>query len=202
IESNTGAQLERVQVGARATSDAGDDEDDGEPVVDAKGVVIDWIDRTIAVKKRQAKDPWRAMEDAERGMSKELGVTLCLGDLAAVRYARQIRWPAGILQLHRQAPHRTQGELVVLVLRAFHERASESHERGLAEVYATMQRVAGRPVPDASELAQDFREGTKPRAKAMRTRASSLYTDALLILYEWCRKWRRTPREPSDLAGL
>lgn len=187
IESTTGTQLEI----ARAKKRVKDHGSRGEPVLDAAGEVIGHTEPQVLAAKG-TQDSWRAMDDAERRIGADIGVTRCLDGLCAVRFARQIRCPKAIIALHKLAPHRTQGELVVLILRAYQEWASTSTERAFAELYAATRRVAGLAIPDTCELAHAFRHGLKS-AKSQRDAAANLYRDAILILYEWVRIWRRSP---------
>jgi hypothetical protein len=145
-----------------------------------------------------APDPWAAMDRAEQAIGREMGVLRCLDDLARVKHV-STRWLSAFLSLAQRAPGRTQGELVILCLRAFHEWATQSKERALAEVYAWSHRVTcSGDVVNAEALALDFRAG---RAANARKQAARLYSDALEVLAQFVRVWNRKASDAWHRTG-
>lgn len=141
-------------------------------------------------KPKHVGDPWRHIDQAELSIGREIGVLRCMADLAAMKHTTTRR-TFSLGELYQKAPHRAQGEIVLLCLRSYHERALKSKERALAEVYAWSRRLEGLEC-DAATLAQDFREG---RCARLRKKASAYYADALLILGEFIRIWNRKSLE-------
>jgi hypothetical protein len=100
------------------------------------------------------------------------------------------------VSLHKRAPSKGQGVLVVGCLRAYHEWALYSKERALAEVYVWAERCVGLD-GDGAEVAQAFRLGKDGNA---RKAAAKLYSDALTALSDWVRVWNR--KNPVAVFGL
>lgn len=176
--SNMGAQLDRIRDKAFRIPDK----------TQAKNLIEeDQNERPVQKARRSVRDI-SCIDSAETFALMRAPVLHCIQDLCEVGHAHSLKSRAALAALHKQAPHWTQGALVVGCLRAYHEWASHSKERALAEVCAWLHRVAGAEAPDAFELAQHFREG---KAKRSRTRAAELYADCILVLLGWVGIWNR-----------
>ena len=135
----------------------------------------------------------QAQANAEgRCCAREIPTIRCLDALSTQRNAHVLKDRPALAKLHKRVPERTQGELVVLCLRAYEEWRLTSKERALAAVHAWAHALVpdAFPVPDHGEddLAQAFRAGKAARA---RQRAAELYADCYLVLAEWVTAWNR-----------
>lgn len=138
-------------------------------------------------------DVWQAMDRAEHAIGKDVGTIRCLDMLARARSVSSGSSHASLgalLTLHA-ATQRGKGELVILVLLAYHEWALHSKERALAEVYALARRLKGGHA-DASTLAHEFRTGKATDARKL---AARLYGDSLIVLGEHVQRWNRKRSE-------
>lgn len=175
IESSTGPQLERARVNAMRDEEGRrvGGEWSVRPPMQKRGgkhcrpgrTPEEDIGGVSPPKLSHTVDPWGSMDRAEQDTVRELGVIRCLCDLAQVKNI-SVRWISSIVSFHNKALHRAQGELVVLVLRAYHEWSSQSQERALAEVYVFSQREAKHEGDyDGAKIAQEFREGKNVSAR-------------------------------------
>lgn len=192
IESSTGVQLEVAAARAvrrRAREAAGPRQIMTAIAADEFSRSAPYVDEAMPHPKHTT-DPWAAMDRAELSVFRDVGPLGCLSDLCTVKWAPSgpIKCPTLLITLHAKIPHRTQGEIVVLVLRAYQEWALMSEERALAQVAAWSSSASGGRVYNAHTLAQDFREG---RMAATRKRAAGLYADSLLVLSAWVQIWNR-----------
>ena len=152
---------------------------------------VDVGDAPVYVKPPK-QDALQAQANAENRMLREIATIRCLDALSTYQHAHVLKDRPALAKLHKRVPTRTQGELVLLCLRAYEEWRLTSKERALAAVHAWAQVLAPDAfrVPDHGEddLAQAFRVGKAARS---RQRAAELYADCYLVLAEWIASWNR-----------
>ncbi len=126
------------------------------------------------------QDPFRSRDEIESNMIRMANLIRCIDEFEA----RPVLSPRGekTKDLNKYA-RRDEGSIALGVLRAYHEWASSSPERGLVEIYRFLAKIAPNGVPappkDSHDLLQDFRES---KAKRCRFLAAEMYADALLAM--------------------
>lgn len=137
-----------------------------------------------------APDPFRARDDAENHMLQQAALIRCIDDYAS----RQVLPVAArAIEKVQKEIHRDQGAIAVGVLRAYHEWATQSQQRGLVQVYRYIASIAPKLAPkppesDGVELVQLFREG---KAKRCANLAAECYADSLLGLIQHLQAWNK-----------
>jgi hypothetical protein len=142
-------------------------------------------------------DPFRARDEAENHLLEQATLLRCVSDFSSkeefVVLPRQRKAAAAgykLLERIHIASKYPQGGIALGILRAYHERSTQSQERGLVEVYNFLFAIAPTvcpPLPkQETDLLQAFRSGNAKRA---RTLACEAYADALLALQQFVRVW-------------
>ena len=146
-----------------------------------------------------APDPFRARDEVEANMLHDACIIRFLDNFQAKHEflsttRKQRLGDAGYKTLEKLqcASKLPQGHIAVGILRAYHERATMSQERGLLEVYNYLVTIAPGAVPTppkgTKDLYQAFRTG---EAKRARTIAAEAYADSLLALQNHSRIWNK-----------
>lgn len=140
-------------------------------------------------------DPFRARDEVEANLLHQAVLIRCVDDFARrSEFSVPSHLRAGnaggykILEKIQKASKKGQGEIALCILRAYQERATQSQERALLEVYHYLASVApgAVPTPPKSEpdLLQAFRTNAAKRARGV---ACEAYADALLALQNHVR---------------
>ena len=135
-------------------------------------------------------DPWRARDETEQHLIEQAGIIRCLD---AFQAKREFSMSVKVLEKIQIATHYDQGALAVGIMRAYHERSTQSQERGLLAVYQFLATIAPAVVPlppkGTEDLLQSFREGSAKRARSISAEA---YADSLLALQNHVRHWNKS----------
>ncbi len=137
------------------------------------------------------QDPFRARDQVEENLMQHAEVIRCT-DAFGARAVLGIYRPAVIEKIQKESKY-DQGRIALAILRAYHERSTSSQERGFAEVYRVLSRIAPKlspdpPTLDLVDLVQAFREG---KARRCRNFAAEAYADALLGLSHHVRAFNK-----------
>lgn len=161
--STMGAQLERIQYGISLTPDPFRQRDDVEDHLLHQAVLIRCID--------------------EFSRRETFSVTTRQRKAADAGYK-------ALTKIHESATDYPQGSLAIGILRAYHERSTQSQERGLVAVYQYLSSIAPEviPAPTKNDLLESFRTGTAKRARNF---ACEAYADSLLALQNHVRVFNR-----------
>lgn len=143
-------------------------------------------------------DPFTARDEVENHLLQQAGIIRCIDAFARRKeFDGESRHPKAITEykaLVKIQKHtfgfKPQGEIALGILRAYHERCTQSKERGLLEVYNYLRSIAPVAIPpppkEIEDILQAFREGTAKRARSISCEA---YADSLLGLQRHVRLW-------------
>lgn len=147
-----------------------------------------------------APDPFRARDDVEAHLLHQAVLIRCVDDFARRdEFASPARRAGGgykILEKIQKACRKGQGEIALSILRAYHERSTQSQERGLLEIYNYLTSIAPSAIPtppkNEPDLLQAFRTNAAKRARAT---ACEAYADSLLALQNHVRVFNKKERD-------
>lgn len=135
-------------------------------------------------------DTFRARDESENAMLRQAVLLRTISEFSARKEFRERYETLKKIQRGTR-PEMEQGRIAIAILRAYHERATRSKERGLVEVYRIIGGLALDVVPappasarDVDDVVQAFREGTAKRARAISAEA---YADSYLALAQFLR---------------
>lgn len=147
-------------------------------------------------------DPFRARDEVESNLLHQAVLIRCIDDFAGrhefavpARGSQATSSGYKILERIQKACKKGQGDIALHILRAYHERCTQSQERGLLEIYTYLSQIAPMSVPtppkDTIDLLQAFRSNEAKRARAI---ACEAYADALLALNNHVRIFNKLER--------
>lgn len=143
------------------------------------------------------QDPFRARQDAEDRMLAQAELIRFVDDFTRrIEFAvpkQRLVVSSGyqVLDKLQKASSRGQGEIAISILRAYHERSTQSMDRGLYEVYKYLTYIAPKvipPPPKDEDLLEAFRKNT---AKKSRNFTAEAYADSLLALQRAVHVWNK-----------
>lgn len=147
-------------------------------------------------------DPFRARDEVEANLLHQAVLLRCIDDFSnrheftvTARGNKATGSGYKILDKIQRSTRRGQGEIAICILRAYHEWATQSQERGLLEIYNYLSSIAPEAVPtppkNEPDLLQAFRTNAAKRARAL---ACEAYADSLLALQNHVRIWNKQER--------